>query len=172
MTGVQTCALPISERSPNIRAILSLLATQFKLVQGRSPRCPRQEFKASHARLIGRFRHGLSVLRRPAHRRSSFSRKQGTLLPRAFSLACLGRVGSSTLSACKSNKFVRFEQRFSQVLLEASVQHAAIQGRRLTPPSSGRPKGRFAPFGPPLMSNVRPHCEQSARHRPCRGAFV
>ena len=28
---------------------------------------------------------------------------------------------------------------------------------RLTPPSSGRPKGRFAPFGPPLMSNVRPH---------------
>ena len=28
--------------------------------------------------------------------------------------------------------------------------------RRLTPPSSGRPKGRFAPFGPPLMSNVGP----------------
>jgi len=27
----------------------------------------------------------------------------------------------------------------------------------LTLPSSGRPKGRFAPFGPPLMSNVRPH---------------
>ena len=27
--------------------------------------------------------------------------------------------------------------------------------RRLTPPSSGRSKGRFAPFGPPLMSNVR-----------------
>ena len=27
----------------------------------------------------------------------------------------------------------------------------------LTPPSSGRPKGRFAPFAPPLMSNVRPH---------------
>ena len=26
---------------------------------------------------------------------------------------------------------------------------------RLTPPSSGRSKGRFAPFGPPLMSNVR-----------------
>ena len=25
----------------------------------------------------------------------------------------------------------------------------------LTPPSSGRPKGRFAPFAPPLMSNVR-----------------
>ena len=27
---------------------------------------------------------------------------------------------------------------------------------RLTPPSSGRPKGRCAPFAPPLMSNVRP----------------
>ena len=27
---------------------------------------------------------------------------------------------------------------------------------RLTPPSSGRSKGRFAPFGSPLMSNVRP----------------
>ena len=25
------------------------------------------------------------------------------------------------------------------------------------PPSSGQPKGRFAPFGLPLMSNVRPH---------------
>ena len=31
-------------------------------------------------------------------------------------------------------------------------------GRRdLTPPSSGRGKGRFAPLAPPLMSNVRPH---------------
>jgi hypothetical protein len=29
--------------------------------------------------------------------------------------------------------------------------------RRLTAPSSGRSKGRFAPFGPPLMSDVRPH---------------
>ena len=29
--------------------------------------------------------------------------------------------------------------------------------RRLTPPSSGRRKGRFAPFAPPLMSNVRQH---------------
>ena len=28
--------------------------------------------------------------------------------------------------------------------------------RNLTPPSSGRPKGRCAPFAPPLMSNVRP----------------
>ena len=28
--------------------------------------------------------------------------------------------------------------------------------RHLTPPSSGRSKGRFALFGPPLMSNVRP----------------
>src|SRR6185295_458309 len=27
--------------------------------------------------------------------------------------------------------------------------------RRLTLPSRGRSKGRFAPFGPPLMSNVR-----------------
>jgi len=38
----------------------------------------------------------------------------------------------------------------------------------LTLPSSGRSKGRFAPFGPPLMSNVRPHCMQIARHRICR----
>ena len=29
--------------------------------------------------------------------------------------------------------------------------------RRLTPPSSGRAKGRFAPLAPPLMSNVRQH---------------
>jgi hypothetical protein len=29
------------------------------------------------------------------------------------------------------------------------------QRRRITPPSSGRPKARFASFRPPLMSNVR-----------------
>ena len=32
-----------------------------------------------------------------------------------------------------------------------------MQPRGLTSPSSGRPKGRFAPFDPPLMSNVRRH---------------
>src|SRR6185295_1665019 len=36
--------------------------------------------------------------------------------------------------------------------------------RRLTLPSRGRSKGRFAPFGPPLMSNVRPH-EQPSREK-------
>ena len=36
-----------------------------------------------------------------------------------------------------------------------------------TPPSSGRSKGRFASFGPPLMSNVRPHIFKAvSRHRP------
>ena len=35
-----------------------------------------------------------------------------------------------------------------------------LRRRRLTPPSSGRPKGRFAPFAPPLMSNVRPRLSQ------------
>ena len=39
----------------------------------------------------------------------------------------------------------------------SGCQYASCTGRtHLTPPSSGRPKGRFAPFGPPLMSNVRP----------------
>ena len=52
----------------------------------------------------------------------------------------------------------------------------------LTLPSSGRPKGRFAPFAPPLMSNVGPHenltqvategsrrtmAYESHAHRPC-----
>ena len=36
-----------------------------------------------------------------------------------------------------------------------SALHPHARRWRLTPPSSGRPKGRFAPFGPPLMSNVR-----------------
>ena len=31
-----------------------------------------------------------------------------------------------------------------------------LQRWHLTPPPGGRPKGRFAPFAPPLMSNVRP----------------
>ena len=39
--------------------------------------------------------------------------------------------------------------------------------RDLTPPSSGRSKGRFAPFGPPLMSNVR-----SLEHRTVVGASL
>ena len=37
--------------------------------------------------------------------------------------------------------------------------------QRLTTPSSGRPQGRFAPFGPPLMSNVR-HPETMELHYP------
>ena len=40
----------------------------------------------------------------------------------------------------------------------AQMPHAIIGAAcGLTPPSSGRAKGRFAPFGPPLMSNVRAH---------------
>ena len=46
------------------------------------------------------------------------------------------RLPPSTMAACAANTL-----RFS--------------GRNLTLPSSGRSKGRFAPFGPPLMSNVR-----------------
>jgi len=38
---------------------------------------------------------------------------------------------------------------------EHSGPQAGLQACRLTPPSSGQPKGRFAPFGLPLMSNVR-----------------
>ena len=39
--------------------------------------------------------------------------------------------------------------------------------RHLTPPSSGRSKGRSAPFGPPLMSNVRSRLMR--RHTRCTG---
>ena len=38
------------------------------------------------------------------------------------------------------------------------------RARNLTLPSSGRSKGRFAPFGSPLMSNVRPHKTYRLRH--------
>ena len=41
-------------------------------------------------------------------------------------------------------------------VIEAPASRVARGGWRLTLPSSGRSKGRFAPFGPPLMSNVRP----------------
>ena len=34
----------------------------------------------------------------------------------------------------------------------------------LTTASSGRPKGRFAPFGPPLVSNVRPQVMSLTRY--------
>ena len=47
--------------------------------------------------------------------------------------------------------------------------------RHLTPPSSGRSKGRFAPFGPPLMSNVRRHlpsaCKTQTTSRQQRRSF-
>ena len=41
--------------------------------------------------------------------------------------------------------------------IHITLLRQAAAWRRLTPPSSGRSKGRFAPFGPPLMSNVRRH---------------
>ena len=45
------------------------------------------------------------------------------------------------------------------------------QRARLTLPSSGRAKGRFAPFGPPLMSNVRsPQCECTPGRTPLRAS--
>ena len=45
---------------------------------------------------------------------------------------------------------------------QASRRSVAELPCRLTPPSSGRPKACFAAFGPPLMSNVRPHALRSA----------
>ena len=40
---------------------------------------------------------------------------------------------------------------------------AYTERRSLTTPSSGRAKGRFAPLGPPLMSNVRPRKAANAQ---------
>ena len=44
-----------------------------------------------------------------------------------------------------------------EALSPCTLPAANSCGRHLTPPSSGRSKGRFSPFAPPLMSNVRPH---------------
>ena len=58
------------------------------------------------------------------------------------------------------------------VPLRETYSRVSFERCRLTPPSSGRPKGRFAPFAPPLMSNVRsqwrpiPWCKQCGRQ--CR----
>ena len=66
-------------------------------------------------------------------------------------------------------------RRARQGLHLSAVRHSACKQCRqcrLTPPSSGRSKGRCAPFGPPLMSNVRPpnpphvRC-QRPKHHPC-----
>ena len=55
---------------------------------------------------------------------------------------------------CGQNSSARHRPR---ALLQATLlESSLLGGTRLTPPSSGRSKGRFAPFGPPLMSNVRP----------------
>ncbi len=51
----------------------------------------------------------------------------------------------------------------SQCTLQIRRYNVCENGR-LTLPSNGRSKGRFAPFGPPLMSNVRRRkCEFHAR---------
>src|SRR3954463_4996093 len=55
-------------------------------------------------------------------------------------------------SACGHNGAVFIVQ----VALSWHQQFTGFGGRGLTLPSRGRSKGRFAPFGPPLMSNVRP----------------
>ena len=54
----------------------------------------------------------------------------------------------------------------SSILGLARAGRAQCRAWKLTPPSSGRRKGRCAPFAPPLMSNVRPH-EARSPHR-CR----
>jgi len=60
----------------------------------------------------------------------------------------------------KPHEFIHFLQRnmhHYRPLLTTREESNEVRG--LTPPSSGRRKGRFAPFAPPLMSNVRPHLE-------------
>ena len=54
-------------------------------------------------------------------------------------------------------------------MVAAEGQPCGDSPRGLTLPSSGRSKGRFAPFGPPLMSNVRPRKAHGPR-APCTSA--
>jgi hypothetical protein len=79
-----------------------------------------------------------------------------------------GTSGRSSNAGFRSLSMQRWQAFQSQQPGQTSRARAssrlALRQRRcehgcLTPPSSGRPKGRFAPFGPPLMSNVRHHQE-------------
>ena len=104
----------------------------------------------------------------PTSRKKSFFAKAGSLSPRPWRFA-RPRAASCWVAAPASS----CSQRRSIGLKPCLCSAAGLSGRRLrgtvrscklrpmppqcglTPPSSGRPKGRFAPFGPPLMSNVR-----------------
>ena len=77
---------------------------------------------------------------------------------------CCQLQGSATIQAVLEQKrsHIRRSRWLSRRAAERSVEHtrwtARLRtGRYLTPPSSGRSKGRLAPFGRTLMSNVRAH---------------
>ena len=65
------------------------------------------------------------------------------------------RVGSTELGDLLSSAPGGNRWRRRSHLLARVRPSVASAPWHLTPPSSGQPKGRFAPFGLPLMSNVR-----------------
>ena len=143
--------------------------------------------------LVWSLRLGALASSRLGHFVVQLCRKQrcgSVLFPRLASRRALGALETSLLGAAfwqPSSPCWPMESsgcRFCSCNLPAwvsvaSVAHAVVVARKscstrvttacrgLTPPSSGRPKGRFAPFAPPLMSNVRSHEFTSATSRNC-----
>ena len=79
-----------------------------------------------------------------------------TPTPGTASACALCKV-ATPLNHAKSSERLRAQWCSVQVALSWHLEFTGLGSRGLTLPSRGRSKGRFAPFGPPLMSNVRPH---------------
>ena len=89
------------------------------------------------------------------------------LSPGNHHLSCCLRIAGGQSVLCRSRNFEHTPSRAEHLLRRSSHEwHQCLQQqqpahsshserRHLTPPSSGRAKGRFAPLAPPLMSNVR-----------------
>jgi len=95
-----------------------------------------------------------------------FSTVRGTRAALVRSLAGTSRVLSTLRSGTRAVRCL------VHICLGGETRHLASIAQRgprgLTPPSSGRSKGRYAPFGPPLMSNVRRHEAGLFRQLPLR----
>jgi len=90
---------------------------------------------------------------------------QGHSPRRTSRAAPAGPAPKRSAKAARQCRRRRIRPRRERRSTPANLKARRSRCRHLTIPSSGRSKGRFAPFGPPLMSNVRPHASGISSHQ-------
>ena len=143
------------------RPVQPLRSTEFGPLTSSKTQAKQPSFAASTSVLAAGRTCSRSMIARP---RSSLApyRKPPLLSYRAmsFGLSAGNRGYGRSKVPCSTRKTE------SEAITRARLPRAlARRGTAcgLTPPSSGRFKGRFASFGPPLMSNVGPQRSESWR---------